>query len=506
MSDVSVAAALRSSASLVVIEAPGGCGKTHQGAQYAADAAAITEGRILILTHTHAACDVFATRTASSRNRVEIRTLDSLISQIASAYHAALDLPTDVSVWARTNEDGYNRVAIKVAHLFAKKPMIANALARRYPLTICDEHQDATAAQDQIILALHKAGVQLRVFADPMQQIFGSRNAAAITAEIKRWTDLKEHADAFEELDTPHRWAKTNPALGAWILSARATLRDGGHVDLRGSLPDGLLVIRADNIARTSGQYQLNMQQRAPLTQHMQRLNSVLVVAAHNSTVSSLRAFFNRSMPIWEGHTRDNLDGLCSSLRAHGSNPLEIGEMAVRFVSSVATGFSPTGYSNQLLEEIEQGCTKQRTKKPAILQSLGRIILEQPDHRGIARFLATLRTLTQEDKAFAAIKIDRSREYNDAIQLGRFDSADEGLAVIARRRAYGHTAVPAKAVSTIHKAKGLEFPHVVMAACDRQHFSNSKAARAKLYVGLSRATESLTLLVSHTHPTPLLRI
>ena len=37
MGDVSVAATLRSSARLVVVEAPGGCGKTFQGASYARD-------------------------------------------------------------------------------------------------------------------------------------------------------------------------------------------------------------------------------------------------------------------------------------------------------------------------------------------------------------------------------------------------------------------------------------------------------------------------------------
>lgn len=143
---------------------------------------------------SHAACDVFATRTASSRNAVEIRTLDRLISQIASAHHTPLDPPADVSVWSRTNEDGHNRVAVKLAHLLARKPMIAGALARRYPLIIYDEHQDATAAQDQIILVLHKAGVHLRVFGAPMQRIFGGRNAAAIDAPRSSdgWTSKSE--------------------------------------------------------------------------------------------------------------------------------------------------------------------------------------------------------------------------------------------------------------------------------------------------------------------------
>lgn len=61
MSDSTVATALRSTAKLVVVEAPAGCGKTYQGGNYARDIAGeIGDGRVLILTHTHAACGVFA--------------------------------------------------------------------------------------------------------------------------------------------------------------------------------------------------------------------------------------------------------------------------------------------------------------------------------------------------------------------------------------------------------------------------------------------------------------
>lgn len=48
MSDATVHAALRSEAPLVVVEAPGGCGRTHQGADYAREVAAIRKGRLLI--------------------------------------------------------------------------------------------------------------------------------------------------------------------------------------------------------------------------------------------------------------------------------------------------------------------------------------------------------------------------------------------------------------------------------------------------------------------------
>ena len=86
MADAAVAAALRSTAKLVVVEAPGGCGKTFQGAAFAADVSStLGAGRLLILTHTHAACDVFGDRT-KGLSGLEIRTIDSLISQIAEAY------------------------------------------------------------------------------------------------------------------------------------------------------------------------------------------------------------------------------------------------------------------------------------------------------------------------------------------------------------------------------------------------------------------------------------
>jgi hypothetical protein len=82
---------------LVVVEAPAGCGKTYQAAPFASDAAPIIgDGRLLILTHTNAACDVFAARSRGKSSRIEIRTIDGLITEIAGAYRKVFDLPADV--------------------------------------------------------------------------------------------------------------------------------------------------------------------------------------------------------------------------------------------------------------------------------------------------------------------------------------------------------------------------------------------------------------------------
>ena len=180
VSDASVRAALRSAAALVAIEAPAGCGKTTQGADYARElVAAGNSGRLLILTHTHAACSVFADRTKAAGARVEIRTIDGVIANIASIYHAGLGLPADIAAWVRQRpDDGHADLALRVASLLKRYPMIASAMAQRYPVVICDEHQDSSGDQHSVIMALSEQGAKLRVFADPMQKIFKDRIVA----------------------------------------------------------------------------------------------------------------------------------------------------------------------------------------------------------------------------------------------------------------------------------------------------------------------------------------
>jgi DNA helicase IV len=54
------------------------------------------------------------------------------------------------------------------------------------------------------------------------------------------------------------------------------------------------------------------------------------------------------------------------------------------------------------------------------------------------------------------------------------------------------------------KAKGLEFDHVIVAHCSASPFPDDLEARRLIYVALSRACRSVTLLVSGRAPSPLL--
>jgi DNA helicase-2/ATP-dependent DNA helicase PcrA len=504
MSDTSVVAALRSSARLVVIEAPAGCGKTFQGAQYAHEiAGTIGTGRVLILAHTHAACDVFASRTRGAGGRVDIRTIDSLIGEIAGMYHLALGLPADTGAWVQSQKDGYSQLATKVAGLLRASSMIARSLAQRYPVIICDEHQDASADQHAVGMACYDYGASLRIFGDPIQRIFGSKEKAEIEADRQRWEALKQKADAFDELDEPHRWSDGSGSLGQWILAARAALRTEGQIDLRGALPPDVSIIVAENQSPKHGGYLLADGSSKPIYALVEKTNSLLVLAAHNDTVNALCAFFGRQLPIWEGHVRESLATLVDKVQTHKGDAASIAQAVVTFLENVATGFSPSAFGNSLLAEVRGGCVANRRGKPATLQALGRMILDQPDHKGVAKMLHRLSELKDSDPAFNTVKLDYHSEFRDAVRLGQFDDPNEGFAQISRWRSYARPSVPTKAISTVHKAKGLECDNVLIMPCDAQHFGNTPAARCRLYVAMSRAKRSLTFVVSRRNPSPL---
>ncbi|HYS85680.1 MAG TPA: ATP-binding domain-containing protein [Bradyrhizobium sp.] len=65
---------------------------------------------------------------------------------------------------------------------------------------------------------------------------------------------------------------------------------------------------------------------------------------------------------------------------------------------------------------------------------------------------------------------------------------------------------PDRAISTVHKAKGLEAGRVIVMPCNSKHFPDNEAARSLLYVAISRATRSLTLVVSRSDASPLLLV
>jgi DNA helicase-2/ATP-dependent DNA helicase PcrA len=504
VSDASVHAALRSDSPLVVVEAPAGCGKTTSGADYAREAALNGIGsRLLILTHTHAACSVFAERTRGVGSGVEIRTIDSIIAHIASAYHIGLGLPADVSTWVRQRQDGYGELALIVSALMRRHPMIVASLVQRHRIVICDEHQDSSSVQHAIIMALHQQGARLRIFGDPMQKIFRER-AHLITNIPCEWDALTHEAQAYEKLDHPHRWTSGCQELGQWTLAVRAVLKSGAAIDLRGELPHSVTVVFAENQSQRNLDYQLSSQDRQQIDRFERSHPSLLILTRFNDTARSLRGFFNRQVLLWEGHTRTGLEKLVDSLTSGHGNPTALAAATVAFMGEIGKGFSPSAFGNRFEQEARDGCSRPCRGRPAEIQALARFLVNEPNHIGVAKMLRRLSELLSSNLHFGDVKIDCHREFWEAACLGDYDNAEDGFAEITHRRIYSRPKPPEKAISTIHKAKGLECESTIVMPCDAKTFPDKDEARCLLYVALSRAKSHLMLVVSRNNPSPLL--
>lgn len=503
MTDEDVAFLLRSDLALVTIEAPAGCGKTFQGANFALDAASsLAAGRVLILTHTHAARSVFANRTRRLLDRVEIRTIDSFLTEIAGMYHRTLNLPLDVGSWARENS-AYDVVAARCKELLERSGNVSRAAALRYPIIICDEHQDASADQHAAIMAIHRAGSHVRFLGDSMQIIYGGAGAQT-SAAVKRWEGLKSEG-GWGSLTNPHRWRSGSMELGEWVLAAREALASGKAIDLTGKLPTGLTVLHAANSARLPRKaITMAADDRRQLSTIARESSQLFVLTVGNERVDHLNAFFNRSVRIWEGHGREALSSLVRSVEDSSGTPSGIVEALLSFVDGTCTGFTASMHGRRLRQEVQDGCSKPGRGLPAHLQAIGRFILDEPNHRGLSRSLTLLRGhITSKTPGFANVSIDLKSEFQDAVKLGNYASAGEGLIEITRRRTFSHPHPPAKCISTIHKAKGLECDDALIMMCDKQSFSNTDYKRRLLYVGLSRAMKNLTLVICRDEPSPL---
>src|SRR6185437_10331139 len=103
-----------------------------------------------------------------------------------------------------------------------------------------------------------------------------------------------------------------------------------------------------------------------------------------------------------------------------------------------------------------EGCVANCRWKPAAIQDLARFIVLEPNHRGVAKMLSRLSTLLSTDGNFSDVKIDCRKEFWEATRLSEFETPSNGLVEITHRRTYSRPNPPEKAISTIHKAKGLE--------------------------------------------------
>ncbi|HUA78600.1 MAG TPA: ATP-dependent helicase [Acetobacteraceae bacterium] len=482
---------LHSAAPIVMIEAAGGCGKTTKAAKYAREAAErLSSGKVLLLSHTHAACGEFQRKCAALGRKIDVETCDSFCLKAIGAYPRPLGLPSPIESHLGRAEGGiaFSALSEKAAELFRRAPIVARAVAAHYPVIVLDEHQDAGIHQHETIRLLREIGdAHLRIFGDPMQAIHPANDKGYVD-----WDAAWATADDKGKLEEPHRWANA-PDLGEWIMASRAALKAGNPVSLR----DAPACVSAVSRNGLAGRERFRDVPTASREVHgflSGAQDSAAILAFLGNMAKSTAQVGNWRAPLNEGAQLDELDLLIQAMEAHTGNPQALAGAFLNFLTAIGVGLT-TDMSDGLRGRLSAAINRDRAGRNQIawLDCL-EPIYASPDHRGMA---VAMRVARDTPPAGYAIRLG-----DHAWALGAFDRIDDPRAFrntlgrIRRRRKW-----PRQMVSTIHKAKGLDFNHVLLCPVDRHQYPDDVLGARLLYVALSRAKQSIRLVLAGDAPT-----
>lgn len=461
------------------IIAAAGYGKTEQIAR----ATQISEGRRLILTHTHAGVDAVRARLKTRgvpSDKFRIATIAGWCLRYAASFPKRSGL-----VCSEPHSDKEWNAVYEAASKLVSSGAVNDVLISSYGGVFVDEYQDCNRLQHEVIKAI-AARLPVCVFGDPLQAIF----------DFKGQQPVDWQADVFPafakagELTTPWRWRKAgNDALADWLGKIRQVLEANGAIDLRTrpacvnweALPtdpkfrNGKIVGTCKSAMGTISNERLvvigdavNINARAALAKNL--------AAAGFSTIEPL------------GCT--NLYAAVKKLEAaKGFARLEA---AMDFLSDCMTGAENTAYLAAV--KSQQGGGKLGTAKFNDLVKTGIAVAVTSSDEALLELMQGFHgrantRLFRREMFYAmrsALRIKCARKSDDL--TGAI------WEVLNHVRHTGRT-IGKRSVGSTLLVKGLEFEHAVIIHTD-------KMTRKDWYVALTRATTSLTILSPSESFTP----
>lgn len=209
------------------IELPAGTGKTQLIASVTNLAGSLGK-KTLILTHTNAGVSVIKDRLRRfgvDPSKYSVFTICAWAERISHAYPLLSEIDTET---ARSEPDYYTQCILGAVKL-CSSDAFGSVILASYSLILIDKYQDCDMAQHRLAIALRDIIGSVAVFGDRLQRIFDFKGQ-----QFPDWAlDVESSFAPLGPLDPkPHRWSKTNPELGRWLLEyVRPELMTGEQLD-----------------------------------------------------------------------------------------------------------------------------------------------------------------------------------------------------------------------------------------------------------------------------------
>lgn len=442
------------------IIAPAGHGKTEL------IACAAAEGRrTLILTHTHAGVTALRNRLKAnkvSQTIVAIDTISGWCLRYAHAFPKASaftkSMPETPSDWDALYEGVVRVIAL---------PAVAQVIQSSYDRILIDEYQDCVPGHHEVAKKL-AALLPTVLFGDPMQGVFEFAGAKLIWQK-----EVHPFFPPIGSLPTPHRWTKTNPALGRWIAETREKLIRGERIDLR---DDSVEFRQSDDAFDMTLFFEGHEEKNGSFAAlHCRKDTCYKLAKATSGFYQAIEENAGKELGFFakdwddskmEQQRRAAFESLFKkSFRIRDAKPTDTIDQTQRHQSAL-------NESKALMAQIGQGT-------------------------GLVALIGLFRSC----RASPYWKLFRSELWRDAeraaiaLDAGRAETMRQAADQMRHRASIVGRCLPDRTVSTPLLLKGLEFEHVLIPAAD--HFNDEDHVPAKLfYCAISRAKRTLTISAS----------
>jgi len=453
--------------------APAGYGKTHT----ITECLKHTEGKQLILTHTHAGISSLKEKLNKQNiehNKYQIETISGFAQKYVLAFYTGTDVPDQ-------EDKNYFKFIIEKAILLFKLKPIIDIIKINYNGLFVDEYQDCTKNQHELILILANI-FNTRIFGDHLQGIFEFNEPLV---DLENESDMKDFFSNTFNLTVPWRWNNKNSNLGKSIDDIRKIIVDRKPINLNSfNSSIEIHIEQEEDIRKPSAPYYRKLSKLIN-DNHNLLLIYPLTTSVHQR-IKIIQIFNNRLFLLESLDDKDFYKISKSIDKMDRTNiELEFRNLCDQLFSGISTWFNRTGLLRKkgscavIIQPLKNLLANLQTNFS--YKSLLRALKMVNDLKGIKCY--------RKELFFTICKAIEETEINKILVVESMIQIRNRVRRIGRK-------VFGKAIGTTLLTKGLEFDNVII--LNAHKFECPK----NLYVTLTRASKRLIVFTNNPILTP----